>query len=86
MTIYRRITSASLALLFIFCLLFVGGCTKYASQKDIDSLQEGKEAAISSEKELDDVKSTRKTLEKELDAKKKELAAAEDDLKTVKGQ
>ena len=85
-TIYRRISSAALALVFVFSLLFVGGCTKYASQKDVDNLQEAKSAAVSSEKELDQVKTTRKNLERELQAKKDELQVAEDDLKTLKGQ
>ena len=86
MSIYRRISSAVLALFFILSLLFVTGCTKYASQKDLDGLRESKEAAISAEKELEQVTSTRKTMEKELDAKKKELQEAESELKIVKGQ
>ena len=85
MTLLKRILTAALTLLFTISLLGAVGCTKYASQDDLNKLSEAKQAAASAEKELDKVKSTRIALEKDLQAKEKELQEVETELNSLKG-
>jgi len=75
------------ALMVVFLALFVlgsVGCTKYASQDDLQTLKEAEQAAISAEKQKDKVIAERKGLEKELSVKQQELKDAESELEYVK--
>lgn len=86
MAIRKRVLTTAILSVFAFSLLVTGGCTKYASQDDLQNLEEAKQAAISAEKEVEKVKAQRKKLEKDLAAKEDELKKAEEELETVKNR
>ncbi len=75
----RRVTTVVLTLVFTASLLASVGCTKYASQEDLQQLEAARKAAISAEKELEKTKDERKMVEQE-------LAGKEAELKTVQGE
>jgi len=79
-----RITKVALVLAFSVSLLMVGGCTKYASQDDENTLSEASQAAVSAEKELAKVVKERKQLEKELSQKESDLSEAKAELENIK--
>jgi len=70
--------------MFAVGILLSVGCTKYASQDDLQRLEEARRAAISSEKELDKKKTERKTVERELADIEAELKTAQNELEYVK--
>ena len=84
MIVIKKLVAALLAIVFIVSLFTMGGCTKYASQDDLEQLNEYKQAAVSAEKELDKVKAERQKLEEELADRKKELKEAKEEFVKVK--
>lgn len=64
--------------------LIAVGCTKYASPDDLKRLDEAQAAALSAEKELEQVRAERRKLEQDLAAKQRELEHAKADLDAVK--
>jgi len=85
----KKIKNAFIILMlvvFTSSVFFSVGCTKYASQDDLKTLDEVRQAAISAEKELDKVKSERQQLEKELVVKQQDLKNAEQELEKVKNR
>lgn len=82
----KKVIGTFVIILFSVSLLGTVGCTKYASQDDLQNLEENRQAAVSAEKDLERVKSERTQLEKERDAKKAELQDAERELERVKNQ
>lgn len=60
------------------------GCTKYASPDDLKRLDEAKAAALSAEKELEQVRAERRKVEQELAAEQRELERVKADLDAVK--
>lgn len=79
-----RIIKVALSFALCISLVVVGGCTKYASQDDENTLNEASQAAVSAEKELAKVVKERKQLEKELSQKEGELSDAKAELENVK--
>jgi len=71
---------------FCVCLMTVGGCTKYASPDDLKKLDETNRAAVSAERDLEQIKAERMKVERELAAKQKELEAAKAEFEKVKNQ
>jgi len=84
--VVKKVIGTFVIILFSVSLLGTVGCTKYASQDDLQNLEENRQAAVSAEKDLERVKSERTQLEKERDAKKAELQDAERELERVKNQ
>ena len=81
-----RIIKITLALLLCVSMVFIGGCTKYASQNDTQKLEEARQAAGSAEKELKKVVVERQQLEDNLAQKESELAEANAELENVKNR
>jgi len=79
-----RIVRLAIGAAFCFSLLAVGGCTKYASPDDLKKLDEANQAALSAEKQLDQTKSERMGLEKQLAAKQAELDSTKAEFEKVK--
>lgn len=79
----QRVTTVVLTLVFTVSLLASVGCTKYASQEDLQQLETARKAAISAEKELENTKDERKMVEQELAEKEAELKTVQDDLAYV---
>ena len=50
------------------------GCTKYAKEKDLQALEQQKQAALSAEQELQQKQSERQDLQNQLQQKQDELA------------
>lgn len=69
-----------------FSVLFIEGCTKYASQDDLNTLDEANNAAVSAEKELAMVEKERRQLENDLSQKEGELADAKAEFEKVKNR
>ncbi len=84
MIIPRRVTAVVVAMVFTAGLLMSVGCTKYASQDDLQQLEEARKAAISAEKELDKIKVEHKQVEQAVAEKEAELKSVQDELKYVK--
>jgi len=83
-TILRKAPMTGLTILLMVAFITVSGCTKYASQDDLQRLQEARQAALSAEKELDKLTPERKSLEEELSRKQQELLEAQQELENVK--
>ena len=49
------------------------GCTKYASQEQLKALEDAKNAALSAEKRVEELKVEKAQLEKDIAVKKQEL-------------
>ncbi len=84
MKILKRLTGIALVLVFSLSFLTIG-CTKYASPDDLKKLDEAQKAAISAEKELEQLKKERADLERQVSPKQNEyddLKAQFDELKT----
>lgn len=79
----RRVTTVVLALLFAAGSMMSVGCTKYASPDDLQRLEEARKAAISAEKELDNKKDERMAVEQELADVKAELNTVQADWENV---
>lgn len=84
MNILRKITTTTLVVLFVASIAVIGGCTKYASTDDLQRLEETRRSASSAERELEQVRGERRQLEQERDAKKSELATAQEELRNVR--
>lgn len=79
----RRVTTVVLTLVLTASLLVSVGCTKYASQDDLQQLEAARKAAISAEKELEKTKDERKMVEQELSEKEAELKSVQNELAYV---
>jgi len=71
-------------LAFVLGTLGITGCTRYANQDQLKTLDETQAAAVSAEKQLADKKNEKATLEKDLAAKKAELEKVKAEKETVK--
>ena len=86
MTLFKKVFSVALILMFAVSLLSVGGCTKYASDQDLQELKAQKKAADDAEKELQRLKKNRQKLEKERDAEQARVDEAKRELERIKNQ
>ena len=84
MTHLDKLVKIAIVLSLNISLLLVVGCTKYASQEDAAKLEEVRQAAVSAEKELDQVFQEAQQLEKDLSQKESELADAKTELENIK--
>ena len=66
-------------------VLVLGGCTKYASQDDLDALEQQRQAALSAEQRVQDLEAEKADLERQVTQKERELREAEDLLRRVRG-
>ena len=80
----RRLSTVVVTAIFAAGILLSVGCTKYASQDDLERLEEARKAAISAEKDLDKTKVERKQVEGELANIEAELKTAQGELDYVK--
>jgi len=80
----RRLSTVVVTVVFAAGILLSVGCTKYASQDDLQRLEEARRAAISAEKELDKTKADRKNVERDLADIEAELKTAQNELDYVK--
>ena len=71
------------ALLALSSFSFVG-CTKYANEKQLQALEEQKQAAIAAQRTLEERKKEKARLNSELSQKKKELQDSQKELQAVK--
>ncbi|MCP4727864.1 MAG: hypothetical protein GY863_22690 [bacterium] len=53
-----------------------GGCTKYASEEDLQALENQKQAALSAEQRVEELKSTKTDLERQVREKQNDLNEA----------
>ena len=80
----EKLARAVIIAAFSVSLLAVGGCTKYASPDDLKKLDEANKAAVSAEKELNQVKAQRMDLEKQVSQKQADLDAAKAEVEKLK--
>ena len=80
----RRLSAVVVTVMFAASIFLSLGCTKYASQDDLQRLDEARKAAISAEKEVDKKKAERKNVERELADIEAELKTAQNELDYVK--
>lgn len=66
-------------------VLVFGGCTKYASQDDLNALERQRQAALSAEQKVQDLEAEKADLERQITQKEQELLDAEDLLKSIRG-
>ncbi len=71
------------ALLALSSFSFVG-CTKYANEKQLQALEEQKQAALAAERTLEERQKEKSRLENQLAQKQKELQDSQKELETVK--
>jgi len=71
---------------FAVSLMLFSGCTKTASDEDLQTLREAKDAVASAQKELGRLKAEKGSLEEQLAAKKAKLKAAQQELENVKNR
>ncbi len=75
----------TIAMAFIIILAFAfSGCTKYASEQDLQELERQKNAALSAERKVEDLKREKSDLERQLAQKKRDLNEAKNILNEVK--
>ncbi|MCD6165205.1 hypothetical protein J7K19_00685 [bacterium] len=68
---------------FLFSVIVITGCTRYANEEQLKTLDETKAAALSAEQKVEKLKTEKANLEKELEAKKAELQKVQQEKKTV---
>ena len=84
----RKIKTAALALSFaLMSMIFVfGGCTRYANQEDLQTLENQQQAALSAEQRVQERERQKGDLQREVDQKENELSDKEERLKDIKGK
>lgn len=68
---------------FLFSVLVVTGCTRYANEKQLQTLDETKAAALSAEQKVENLETEKANLKKELEAKKAKLEEVKKEKETV---
>lgn len=67
------------------CLLFaIGGCTKYASEEDLQALERQKQAALAAEAKIKELEQKKADLERQITQKESELRELQRTLNAVK--
>ena len=79
----KRILSLIMLIVFVFAIL-LSGCTRYASEEQLKALEDAKNAALSAEKRVEELKAEKAKLEKEIAVKKQELEKLTRDRDAVK--
>lgn len=69
----KRFISLLILILFLVGMFSTTGCTKYASQEQLKALEDAKNAALSAEKRVEELKVEKAQLEKDIAVKKQEL-------------
>ncbi len=74
----------SLIFVIVLASFAFGGCTKYANEDDLRTLENQKQAALSAERKVEELKREKADLERQLTQKKRELDDAKKILNEVK--
>jgi len=69
----KRFISLLILVLFLVGMLSSTGCTKYASEDQLKALEDAKNAALSAERRVEELKAEKAQLEKDIAAKRQEL-------------
>lgn len=69
----KKIGSISLVTVYLMGLFLSTGCTKYASQEELNALDAQREAALSAERSVSDCESDLASLERQVSGKRSEL-------------
>jgi uncharacterized protein HemX len=75
-----------LGIMLLFAALIVGGCTKYASQEDLQALERQKQATLSAEQRATQLESEIKDLERQITEKQSTLRQKQALLDQLKGR
>ena len=86
MKIKVKSTAIILSIALLSMVLVFGGCTKYASQDDLDALDLQRQAALSAEERVQELEREKADLERQISQKQQELSEKEDLLKQIRGR
>jgi len=84
MRIKTRILRIGLSVILAGFLFGVSGCTKYASEEDLQALERQKQAALSAEAKIEQLNKEKADLEAKLAAKQRELAEVQKTLDQIR--
>lgn len=84
MSKFLRLIAVITVVLFLFSGLSFVGCTRYANEEQLKTLDETKEAALSAEKKAAEKEEEKANAEKKLVAKKDELKKLKEEKEAVK--
>lgn len=79
----KRAVSLLVLVGFVFSVLAITGCTRYANEKQLQTLDETKTAALSAEQKVEDLKAEKAKLQKELEAQKTKLEGVKTEKEVV---
>lgn len=86
MKIKMKSTAVIFSIALLSMVLVFGGCTKYASQDDLDALDLQRQAALSAEERVQELESEKADLEQQISQKQQELREKEDLLEQIRGR
>lgn len=86
MKVKVKSTAVILSIALLSMVLVFGGCTKYASQDDLDALDLQRQAALSAEERVQELEREKADLEEQISQKQQELREKEDLLTQIKGR
>lgn len=81
-----KVAVIGLFTLVLFASLLVTGCTRYANEEQLGSMDESEAAAISAEENVADLEKEKAELEAKLEEKKKELEEVKAERKKVEAK
>jgi peptidoglycan hydrolase CwlO-like protein len=68
---------------FSFSLLTATGCSRHPNEEQISAMEEARSACLAAEQKLNEVQNERASLQGQLDSKKADLTAAQEEKATV---
>ncbi len=83
---YTRVLAASLLVVVFTLSLFVTGCTRYANDKQLTTLEESKASAGAAEDQVAKLQQENTDLKAQLDAKQAELKQVQAEKEKVKAR
>lgn len=86
MKIKMKSTAVIFSIALLSMVLVFGGCTKYASQDDLDALDLQRQAALSAEERVQELEREKADLEGQISQKQQELREKEDLLEQIRGR
>lgn len=86
MKVKVKSTAVILSIALLSMVLVFGGCTKYASQDDLDALDLQRQAALSAEERVQELEREKADLEGQISQKQQELREKEDLLEQIRGR
>ncbi len=79
-----RFTRLGLMLIVASLLFVIGGCTKYASDEDLQALERQKQAALAAEAKIKELEQQKADLERQISQKEQELRGLQRTLSDIK--